>query len=263
MILVVVTLLLFSLCCACCCRRYRAESYTAVPRTIMLTTRDKSQIPQYILDQYAQYAPEYRVTVYDDEECKKYLKQHYPDKVVQKFDSLKSGAHKADLFRYAYLYREGGCYMDVKTILTRPLREVFGEHEFYLVRSLMERPESIYNGVIVTPPSNPYIRDLLNDLVDERTRHSGYLRFVNHAYDVLADRYAAAPPKVGVNRMKHGLPNLYLMKEHNVCVECDGRVEEKDCDKAKDRYNYCVKCVDEHNDVMFKVRDPNYHKTWK
>ena len=227
-------------------RRGFPEENRSFPRTIMLTTKDKSKIPQYILDQYARYAPEYRLSVYDDGECREYLKRYYSDKVLQKFDSLDTGAHKADLFRYAYLYREGGCYMDVKTILTRPLSEVFGEHNFYLIKGF--HPKSIYNGVIVTPPSNRYILELLTDLVHERTRHTGYLRFVNHAYDVLT-KYAR--PQVGINRMKQ-VPNLYLMKEKHF----------EKCDGGRDRYNLCMKCVDEHGDVMFKIRDPNYHKTW-
>lgn len=244
---------IFVLICTLCIRgRDRnPQRWGSVPRTIMLTTKDKKQIPGHILQQYEKYAPEYRLRIFDDEDCRQFLRRNYAPRVLDKFDTLKMGAYKADLFRYAYLYKEGGCYMDVKTILTRPLREVFGEHEFYLVQGM--HSGTIYNGVILTPPYNPYILELLSNIVHDRVKGGDYLKNVRDAHRVLVDRYCTRPLHPGLNRTKN-IPDLYLLREKYM--------NKKHCGGKLDKHGYCMICVDEDDQRVFNIRDPTYG-SWK
>jgi mannosyltransferase OCH1-like enzyme len=41
--------------------------------------------------------------------------------LLNAYNSLSSGAGKADLFRYAIIYRYGGCYFDIDTVCLNPL----------------------------------------------------------------------------------------------------------------------------------------------
>ena len=52
---------------------------------------------------------------FTDEDIVLYFREHpLPgfDHIVEKFGSITVGAHKADLFRYYFLYLNGGAYLD-------------------------------------------------------------------------------------------------------------------------------------------------------
>ena len=67
--------------------------------------------------------PEYDYLFFDDEKCKQFLKDEYPFEYYHLFEILGSGATKADFFRWCYLYKKGGVYLDIDTICKVPLKE--------------------------------------------------------------------------------------------------------------------------------------------
>ena len=91
---------------------------------VVQTTKSKLKRSKDVEDGWTKYFHGTRL-VFDDNECKQFLLDHYGSEYVAKFDYFSKGAHKADLFRYAWLYIYGGVYCDIKTVLIRPLTEVF------------------------------------------------------------------------------------------------------------------------------------------
>lgn len=70
----------------------------------------------------------FKLEFFNDKDCLKYLKKYYTNIVVNRYNYLKKKkyhAHAADIFRFAYLYLEGGVYLDIKTIPKVPLKEIF------------------------------------------------------------------------------------------------------------------------------------------
>lgn len=223
--------------------------------TICLTINDKRFIPSYIYDQYKMYAPEYRLEIFDDGECVDFLNKHYGDAYGRKFLSIRKGSHRADFFRYAYLYEKGGVYLDVKTILLKPLREIFRSPNLcYLVLSMIDK--SIYNGIICTPPRNPYMMSLLkkmfhnNRLNDNLSENILFDTF--QAYDVLREIRNNQDPTPGFNKLE-GCPDSYIFVEKN----------EPDPKAQKDRYGYNTFAFDMNHEKMFKIRDPNYTENYQ
>lgn len=242
-------------------RRIRQKDHATIPRTIVMTIRDKSVIPPHIHEQYRKYAPEYTVRILDDDECRAFLRAHFAPNVLASFDRQTLGAYKADLFRYAYLYVHGGVYMDVKTVLTCPLRSVFDHtrNRCYLVKSFNR---TIYNGIIATPPRNPYMLTLMNRMIQRTSRvNRDYLTNVKDAFRVLIDR--VLPPGTSVDRLgtyptrsNASFPaEVELFEERNAPVRsvCRGK---------KDRYGFCVAVFDRDGRLVFRTRDATYGKTW-
>lgn len=60
--------------------------------------------------------PEYDYYFFDDDKCIQFIKDNYPETYLLCFMMLKAGAAKADLFRWLYLNKNGGIYMDIDTI---------------------------------------------------------------------------------------------------------------------------------------------------
>ena len=53
----------------------------------------------------------------------------------------------------------GGIYLDIKTELIKPLNEIFNKNYTYSVLSIVR--DTIYQGVIATPPGNPIFLKLI------------------------------------------------------------------------------------------------------
>jgi mannosyltransferase OCH1-like enzyme len=53
--------------------------------------------------------------------------------IVEKFNSIKGGAHKADLFRYYYLYINGGVFLDSDAMLQTKIINCAENYDFFTV----------------------------------------------------------------------------------------------------------------------------------
>jgi hypothetical protein len=214
-----------------------------------MTIKDKTKIPSYIYRQYERYAPEYDLVVYDDSECVEFLRSRFGDGYARKFLSIREGAHRADFFRYAYLYEMGGVYLDVKTILIKPLREVFVRKDLcYTVLSMIKG--SIYNGIISTPPRNPFISLLLDRVLWNSSLDNGssnYLFNTVEAFLSLKELNGGVDPLPGLNRIE-GAPDTVLFEEKNLSNK----------ESQRDRYGFNVFATDESGTPVLKIRDVQY-----
>lgn len=132
---------------------------TKTPKILIQTYYDKKKIPQKVFDNINKYASNYKHIVYDDNECIEFLSKNYNSMTVKRFKNLK-GAFKSDLFRYCWLYKNGGVYMDIKTILIKDIDEIFIDRtKLYTVKS--KNNFQIYQGIISTPPNNPIFKKLI------------------------------------------------------------------------------------------------------
>ena len=87
-----------------------------IPKIIHATYHAKHKIPQHVKDKLINNHKNYKIIIYDDDDCRRELSKLGPE-YVDKFNSLVRGAHKADFFRYCILYLHGGIYLDIKTDL--------------------------------------------------------------------------------------------------------------------------------------------------
>ncbi|MBM6583916.1 tetratricopeptide repeat protein, partial [Microvirga sp. BT689] len=88
-------------------------------RLLMQTWRDKNRDCQYQL--------------FDDKTAKEFLAEHYSTDVLRAYKRATHPAEKADLFRLAYLYANGGIYVDADDRCVGPLGEVLPFHAELIV----------------------------------------------------------------------------------------------------------------------------------
>ena len=122
--------------------------------------------------------PEYEFHFYDDERCRKLLRDHFGEIAVKCFDDILPGAFKADLWRYAALYVYGGVYIDMDLLPIYPLREVIdpnidtvlsNDNDFCKVNFL------IYQAFIACREKDPIMKEVF-----EKTIHN----IMNRKYGV-------------------------------------------------------------------------------
>lgn len=200
-----------------------------IPKILIQTYYDKRKIPKKVYDNLKKYAPDYKHIIYDDNECEEFFKKYFNPNILLTFRKLK-GAHKADLFRYCYLYKFGGVYLDIKTELIKPLKEIFPNNYTYSVLSINQN--TIYQGIIATPPGNPLFLKLIYfmvKLVEKRTKFP-YIIFTIDFFHKIYD-YCDKKPEAGLNIGKKGF-NYYLYVE-----KCSKNKNK--CYDGLDRYGLC------------------------
>tara|TARA_B100001250_G_scaffold321459_1_gene284541 strand:+ start:2730 stop:3578 length:849 start_codon:yes stop_codon:yes gene_type:complete len=234
------------------------ERFGVPPKTICMTIKNKQYIPQYIHEQYKKYASGYKIEIFDDYECKEFLRKEYGDSYVKRFDGISEGAHKADLFRYAYLFKKGGLYLDIKTLLLKNLDEIFNKipTNFIMIKTtnsksydIINDNGSIYNGIIYTYPGNVYIKALLMDAMYGPPINN-YERFIKAAHEILMDFTLDKHVNFGYIKTDDSISDVYILQEDFFKIEHCGEL---------DRRQTCSFITHANtNEKLFKTRDSKY-----
>jgi len=108
--------------------------------------------------------PKFEHCLFDDNDCREFIKTHFDNEVLNAFDSLIPGAYKADLWRLCILYINGGIYMDIKFSCVNGFKLIeLVEKEHFVLDRLP--PLSIYNALMVCKAGNPFLLDAIHTIV--------------------------------------------------------------------------------------------------
>lgn len=235
------------------------SNLSSIPFVIIQTYSSKKQIPNKIFENIKKYAPEFEHLIFDDKDCIRFINDNYDDYYVKVFHSFQEGAHKADFFRYCYLYKLGGCYFDIKTELIRPLYGLIAnKNEIITVLSEHSR-NSIYQGILCSPPKISIFNTLLQEMIrisKNKICHD-YLYFTYHFYDTLSNFLNKKDLQIGENKNENKSNNTscYLYREY--CTN-----NPTDCHDGLDKYGLCCFVLDSENEKTFKTRYSDFGKTW-
>lgn len=223
-----------------------------IPKVIISTYHTKEYIPFKVFDNINKYAVDYKYIIFDDNDIIEFLRKYYKPEVLETFNTLSMGAHKADLFRYCYLYEFGGIYLDIKTELIKDIDTIFNKKSINLYTVICNSKECIYQGIIATVPKNPIFIDLINHiLISVKTPlniKNNYLIFTKYFYDRLKEIYGLE--KLINGKMVSLNLNTYLFNE-----ECT--INLNDCNDGLDRYGLCCYAYDNGVQII-KIRYPDY-----
>jgi hypothetical protein len=226
------------------------DANNEIPKVIMSTYPDKNKIPIKVFQNINKFASDYTYKIFDDTDIIHFLKTYYPPNVLSTFHQLKRGAHKADLFRYCYLYQFGGIYLDIKTELIRGLTSIFDKKNVQLYTVLSMHNGTIYQGIIGTVPKNPFFIKLIEHITNTPNPKK-YFEFTKEFYDQLKIYYMTHNLKNGpIYDVKNNKYHLYLFQE-----KCSRNPDE--CNDGIDRYKRCCFIYD-NNKKIIKTRYSDY-----
>ena len=187
------------------------------------------------------------------------LNAYFIKDVATRYKEFKYGAHKADLLRYCLLFIFGGIYLDIKTILIKPLNDVFKNKTYFYAAFTKfvnnDNVESyIYQGILASRPCNILFLKLIYFMTYVPTYYinypfrKNYLMIVQHLYheikkDMIDDKIVPGLNNGNVN-------NYYLLEE-----SCSKNTNET-C-TTLDRYGLCCNIYD-GDEKIFIGRDPTF-----
>ena len=137
-----------------------------IPLNIFQTWHTKTlpEKMQQTVNYIKESSPAFKHYLYDDDDCRNFIKENYRQEVLWAFDSLIPGAYKADLWRYCILYKLGGIYLDIKYKPINNFKFInLTEKEHWV---LDVDGSSIYNALIVCLPGNQILIQAINKIVE-------------------------------------------------------------------------------------------------
>ena len=237
---------------------------SVIPRLLHQTARDRASVPPKVARNMRQFAGTFQRRVWIDEEIHDFLVQHFPGTgYATTFHTLRYGAHKADLFRYAVLYVLGGIYVDIDIPLVRPLEEVVDLSRNAIYTSLAKQPGCIFQAVIAAPPRQPLFLHLMDFMKSNVARNGppsngkGYHIFTRDMYRQVRADIAGAPGDTlapGEHASKCD-PSLTYVLMQEACHR-----NASQCPTKLDRYHLCCS-VRLRGEVQFMSRYSDY--PWK
>jgi hypothetical protein len=159
------------------------ENVSKIPRVIYQTWSSKTLPPKMAacVDRLKQANPEFEYRLYDDADCRQFIKDNYDADVLKVYDTLTPGAFKADLWRYCILYDKGGVYVDIKFQCESgfSFKDVLLKGENFYVREYNHKgtglyPHILYTGVIASKQKNPVFYKCIRQIVENcKNRYYG------------------------------------------------------------------------------------------
>jgi len=112
--------------------------------------------------------PEMRHVVYSESTAREYLARHYGNAVVACFSWCHHAAMKSDLFRIAYLAREGGVYVDADEYCRRPISPLLRELESSELIAALSADVApyLYNAFLLARPGSRVMQSTLAAMLD-------------------------------------------------------------------------------------------------
>ena len=161
-------------------------SLSKIPKVIFQTSKVKQ--PEYVIKLIKSYSEGWEYIHFTDDDILKFFEENvleeFPN-MKEKFLSILTGAHKADLFRYYYLYVKGGVFIDSDAMIYKDMNDVVKDYDFFSVESTYF-PGSIFNGFIGTTEKNKIIYEALKHAynIDVDELRKSYMTFCKQLHEI-------------------------------------------------------------------------------
>lgn len=144
--------------------------------------------------------PGYEYLFFSEKDCINYIKTHYTETLTKLFESLRNLAHKCDLFRYCYLYKEGGIYIDADLEMKVSCDTIINASNSNFISAIGAHSNDVFgectNGFILTEPSNSIFLYLI-DFIVENPNPRDYGLYVKDLFNKLSPKQLYKPYFLG------------------------------------------------------------------
>lgn len=165
-------------------------SLNNIPKVLFQT--NKTNIDKNVLNMITiKLTSEWKYKFYNDTDVIQFFINNpiadLPD-ILQKYNSIKDGAHRADLFRYYYLYINGGFFMDSDAMLYVNIDTIIKDYNFISVNSSCHRG-TLFQGILGASPKNKIIEKALYKAynTDPYILYFNYHYFCEQLYDIIKE----------------------------------------------------------------------------
>lgn len=210
----------------------RQVAHNRIPPLFCQTVRSKAQIPAEFRNNVREFAAGYEHVVADNPFQRDFVISVLGSYGGAALDSMAHGCHRADLFRYCWLYRHGGVYSDVKAKFLTPLAALHSaieEHSCGFATALSNwngLNNLANNGFLAAEPGHPLMREaMLHAARHAAEANQEYHLFCRRLRELIGE-YCGRAPREGPNPR-----GVFLITEE--------MVEPAECPEKLDHIGFC------------------------
>lgn len=140
-----------------------------IPKVIYQTYKtDVANIPIHLYTAHLTWIeknPDYTIIYMDDNQIDTFIKTHFDEKVYSVFKALPVGVMKADFFRYAVIYINGGIYTDMDTECKQPAHEWIPNDVDAVIN--LENDDHLCQWTFAFSPKHPLLKHVIDTIVQQ------------------------------------------------------------------------------------------------
>lgn len=163
------------------------DTYTPIiPKNILQVTK-KHPVNAIHVNKIKKSLDSYDYYWFNDENMYEYIQNNQLEEfhnIINHIKSLTKGQHKADIFRYYWLYLNGGIFIDDDLMIEKKID--FKNNTFVSVKSYHADKNILFNGFIVCSKFNPIIYKALKQtyLTSNKNLLNNYHLFCSQLYTI-------------------------------------------------------------------------------
>ena len=116
--------------------------------------------------------PAYDYQFYDDARIEEFLRNEFDEEVFQLYKKITIGAAKADFFRYAILYKKGGIYLDIDSLIVTKIDNFILPTDSAVI-ALESNLEHFVQYVLFFEAGHPFLKKTI-ELILENLRENKF-----------------------------------------------------------------------------------------
>lgn len=138
----------------------------AIPRTIYQTykTTKLPLIFRWYIKRLKQKNPNYTYEFYDDKRASDFVREAYGKEISLLFERINIGAAKADFFRYAILYKKGGVYLDIDSLITSKIDDFINPDDIAVI-SHEGNKKLFLQYVLFFESGHPFLKETMDLMI--------------------------------------------------------------------------------------------------
>ena len=221
------------------CNFLKSEYKCIIPCNIYQTwyTKDLPEKMRKRVNLLKSQNPNFNHYLFDDNDCREFIKTHFKPDVLDAYDRLIPGAYKADLWRYCILFIKGGIYLDIKYEPLNGFKFINLCEREHLVLDM--GCKGIYNALMVCKPENPLLFKAIRCIVDNvKNKYYGNCFLSPTGPKLLSQIISVNDPMVDLRHEQISDNNYKLIYYNNIPVlkSYHGHIEEREKYSIKQHY---------------------------
>jgi mannosyltransferase OCH1-like enzyme len=141
---------------------------SVIPLNIYQVWHSKTELPKSVkesIELVKKQNPEFTHYLFDEKECRDFLKKNFSKQILNTYDKMIPHALKADLWRYCFLYKNGGIYLDSKYYCMNGFKFILLTDKEYFCRDVDLSLGGIYNAILICKPKNKILLKAIKQVV--------------------------------------------------------------------------------------------------
>ncbi|MCV2881837.1 glycosyltransferase family 32 protein [Actibacterium sp. XHP0104] len=118
--------------------------------------------------------PGFTYHFHDDDAQISLIRDNFDPEVLAAYHKIKSGAFRADFWRYCQLWTTGGVYADIDTVCQVNLEQIIRPDDQFVVPLAGFSPTALFNAFICSAPKHPFLERAIHQATETIHRNPNF-----------------------------------------------------------------------------------------